>query len=134
MPPHENTQRLLHLMSACRLSIKDVAEMTGRSVQTVKIWRCANNQTIPPRYLAVLEMHHQRQRALEFIESRLEYLFTAVGATLITERAVELAAACRAYRESGLLTPEAYKDCLSAGRQFLEEAGVALPSSFLEEN
>lgn len=134
MPPHENTKRLLHLMSVCRLSVKAVAEMTGRSVQTVKIWRCSNNQIIPSRYLAVLEMHYQRQKAIEFIDSRLEYLFTARGAALITERAIELATACRAYRQSGLLTLEAYKDCLSAGRQFLEKLGIALPSSFLEEN
>lgn len=134
MPPQENTQRLLHLMAACRLSIKDVAELTGRSVQTVKIWRCSNSQNIPPRYLAVLELHYQRLRAVEFIDSRLEYLMTAQGAALITERAIELASACRAYRESGVLSPEAYTDCLAAGRQFLEEVGIALPSNYLEEN
>lgn len=134
MPPQENTQRLLYLMSTCRLSIKDVAALTGRSVQTVKIWRCSNSQIIPSRYLTVLEMQLQRQQASEFLDTRLEYLTTAIGAELITERAIELAAACRAYRASGLLTSAGYKDYLSAGREFLEEVGVALPSAYLEEN
>jgi len=134
MPPQENTQRLLDLMAACRLSIEDVAKLTGRSKQTVKIWRCSNSQNIPSMYLAILEMHHQRLRAAEFIEARLEYLQTAIGTTLILYRAVELAAACRAYLASGVLPAADYENYLSAGRDFLRQTGVPLPSGYLEEN
>lgn len=51
-----NTQRLKELMSQHNLTPKDVAELLGRSVQTVWEWRCANNTTISDNNLELLEL------------------------------------------------------------------------------
>jgi transcriptional regulator with XRE-family HTH domain len=49
------TARLRQLMQRHNLSAADVAEILGRTAQTVRVWRCDNEQTIPADALRVLE-------------------------------------------------------------------------------
>lgn len=54
---NKNTERLIALMNAHQLSCLDVGKMLGRTVSTVRVWRCANptSPTIPDNQLELLE-------------------------------------------------------------------------------
>jgi transcriptional regulator with XRE-family HTH domain len=56
MSPHSNTQRLKELMSQHELRISDVAKLLGRSPQTVKEWRCQNDNNISNNNLELLSL------------------------------------------------------------------------------
>lgn len=53
---NERTDRLRALMKAHKLDAADVAQILGRTPQTVRVWCCSNEQTIPQDALRVLEM------------------------------------------------------------------------------
>lgn len=52
----ERTERLRALMAAHKLDTAEVGEILGRTAQTVRVWCCRNDQTIPPDALRVLEL------------------------------------------------------------------------------
>lgn len=54
---NKNTERLIALMNAHQLSCLDVGKMLGRTVSTVRVWRCANptSPTIPDNQLELLD-------------------------------------------------------------------------------
>lgn len=52
----DKTEKLREIMRKHKLSNKTVAEMIGRSEQTVRIWSCANGgREIPTTVLELLE-------------------------------------------------------------------------------
>lgn len=55
---NKNTEKLIALMNAHQLSCLDVGKMLGRTVSTVRVWRCANPEspTIPNGQLELLEL------------------------------------------------------------------------------
>lgn len=53
---NERTERLRALMKAHKLDAADVAQILQRTPQTVRVWCCANDQTIPADALRVLEL------------------------------------------------------------------------------
>lgn len=59
-----NTQRLKELMAQHGLSITDVAKILGRSVQTVKEWRCQNAHNISDNNLKLLELTLAARKAV----------------------------------------------------------------------
>lgn len=56
MASPSNTQRLKDLMSQHKLSPEQVSELLGRSVQTVREWRCDNKNNISDNNLELLEL------------------------------------------------------------------------------
>ena len=56
MNPHPNTTRLKELMAQRNLSIKDVAQLLGRSSKTVRMWRSKTEPSIPDALLELLEL------------------------------------------------------------------------------
>ena len=52
---HKNTRRLRELMGQHDLSLRDVADITGRSYKSVQRWRCKSGTAIPDSVLSVLE-------------------------------------------------------------------------------
>lgn len=56
MASPSNTQRLKDLMSQHKLSPEQVSKMLGRSVHTVREWRCANSNNISDNNLELLEL------------------------------------------------------------------------------
>lgn len=58
-----NTQRLKELMTLHNLTVADVAELLGRSPQTVKEWRCCNDQNISKNNLELLELKLAKRSA-----------------------------------------------------------------------
>jgi predicted DNA-binding protein (MmcQ/YjbR family) len=54
---HENTTKLIQLMSEYKVTSKEVAELLQRSYQTVLKYRCKHNgNTIPTSLLELLEL------------------------------------------------------------------------------
>ncbi len=54
---HHNTEQLLKLIDDNKLSTKDVAEMLGRTNQTVRIWRSkTGHRVIPDHQLELLRL------------------------------------------------------------------------------
>ena len=55
---NKNTEKLLQLMFIHQLTCRDVGELLGRTVSTVRVWRCANpnSPTIPNSQLELLEL------------------------------------------------------------------------------
>lgn len=51
----ERTLQLIHLMNKHSLTCGEVAELLGRTEQTVFIWRCKSSKTIPAQMLELLE-------------------------------------------------------------------------------
>ncbi len=51
-----NTLKLRSLMQAHRLKPEEVGELVGRSRQSVKIWFCNHERTIPDQLLELLEL------------------------------------------------------------------------------
>lgn len=53
-----NTEKLIQLMNQYQLSCGDVGKILGRTVSTVRVWRCANptSPTIPNNQLELLEL------------------------------------------------------------------------------
>lgn len=129
MSPERNTQRLLDLMSENRLSIADVARLTGRSVQTVKIWRCSNAQTIPSHTLDLLETRAMGAKALAFLEAKLEYLTSTVTPVAVRERALAFLAVCHAYLETGLINAETHAQLAGYVSDYLAELGINSPEN-----
>ena len=60
---NKNTEKLIALMNAHQLSCRDVGKMLGRTVSTVRVWRCANPEspTIPNGQLELLELKLAQQ-------------------------------------------------------------------------
>lgn len=60
---NKNTSRLIALMHHHKLSCGDVGKMLGRTVSTVRVWRCANpnSPTIPDNVLELLEFKLAKQ-------------------------------------------------------------------------
>lgn len=56
MTPHPNTTRLKDLMARHRVSIKEVAQLLGRSSKTVRMWRSKTEPSIPDTLLELLEL------------------------------------------------------------------------------
>lgn len=56
MASPSNTQRLKDLMSQHHLSCEQVSSLLGRSLQTVREWRCANSNNISDNNLQLLEL------------------------------------------------------------------------------
>lgn len=56
MTPHPNTTRLKELMALHGVSIKEVAQLLGRSSKTVRMWRSKNEPSIPDPLLELLEL------------------------------------------------------------------------------
>jgi hypothetical protein len=54
-PMHERTVRLHEIMRTRRLNSPAVAEMVGRSSQTIRMWRC-ESKVIPDHALTALEV------------------------------------------------------------------------------
>lgn len=52
----DNTARLKELMASHRLSLQDVARLTGRSYGSVLRWRCKSGHPIPSHLLELLEL------------------------------------------------------------------------------
>lgn len=55
---NKNTARLIALMNEHQLSCRDVGKILGRTISTVRVWRCANpsSPTIPNSQLELLEL------------------------------------------------------------------------------
>jgi hypothetical protein len=53
---NDRTKKLRALMEAHNLDSAAVGNILGRTAQTVRVWCCANEQTIPKDALRVLEM------------------------------------------------------------------------------
>lgn len=64
MSPSPNTQRLKELMAQHGLSITEVAQILGRSAQTVKEWRCQNAHNISDNNLKLLELTLAARKAV----------------------------------------------------------------------
>lgn len=60
---NERTLKLITLMQLHRLSCADVADLLGRTEQTVMIWRCKSQKVIPAQMLELLELKLQAQAA-----------------------------------------------------------------------
>lgn len=62
---NKNTEKLIALMNVHQLSCRDVGNMLGRTVSTVRVWRCANPEspTIPNGQLELLELKLAQQAA-----------------------------------------------------------------------
>lgn len=62
----KRTQRLRHLMDAHQVTADEVGTLLGRTGQTVRVWRCADeSRTIPRDALDVLEV-----RLPEYVATR----------------------------------------------------------------
>lgn len=58
-----NREKLLQLMADHRLSVAQVAELLGRSAQTVNEWRCINAKNISDNNLELLEFKLTKRAA-----------------------------------------------------------------------
>lgn len=56
MPRLDNTRRLVQLMDDHDLSVRDVAEISGRQPKTIRCWRCGS-AIVPDVELDRLELH-----------------------------------------------------------------------------
>ena len=57
------TEKLRELMRSHQLTAADVAKILGRSVSTVRIWRCKNSsRIIPETALRLLELELSAKR------------------------------------------------------------------------
>lgn len=59
----DKKERLRRIMADHSLTIEEVATLLKRSPQTVRTWRCKNNQDIPDTALELLELKTERSAA-----------------------------------------------------------------------
>ena len=59
---NKRTQKLRALMKQNMLKAKDVAEITGRTITTVRIWRCKSSERIIPEHTLRLLEHEVAAR------------------------------------------------------------------------
>ena len=59
---HHNTRRLQHLVKQYSLSLRQLADITSRSMPCVKAWHSGRHRTIPTDTLALLEIRLQELR------------------------------------------------------------------------
>lgn len=61
---HQNTTQLLEIIASNNLTTKDIAELLGRTNQTVRIWRSKNEgRVIPDHQLELLKLKLAQRKA-----------------------------------------------------------------------
>jgi hypothetical protein len=62
LQPHPNTVKLKHLVREYQLSLRQLSEITSRTMPCVKAWHSGRHRTIPTDTLSLLEIRLKELR------------------------------------------------------------------------